>query len=216
MNNEQITIVEISRRNHINTLSLSDGTTIRMSHSLFKESPWHQGTGVNSAAEILDWIKNNEKKYAMEKAGFLLSAKNRSEKELRDALIESAFSEPCVDAVIEKLLSVGYLNDETYAKSFIAQREARGYGKNKIRMELRQKGIAEEIILNLLEGDHGEDQQLASAMHLVEKAARGKNLKEYKDRQKVKAALVRRGFDFEMADEAIRLFLDGDKSLEDE
>ena len=69
-------------------------------------------------------------------------------------------------------------------------------------MELRHKGVNSDEIESALE-NLDDDTQFEAALIAAKKAVRGKNLSLASDRQKVFAALARRGFDFSLARRAI-------------
>lgn len=193
-----LTILSVSRRAGVNTLSLSDGSELSLPHGLFLKCPWRTGSPI-SPDVFHAWVTEHEYSSAMERAGHSLSAKSRSEKEMKDTLLRAGYSEMCVLKVIDRLRKLGYLNDSVYASSFARQRSTLGYGENRIRQELRMKGIKETDIQAAIEELNG-DEQNETIRKAAEKAARGKDLSSFKDRQRVKAALARRGFDFESID----------------
>ena len=68
--------------------------------------------------------------------------------------------------------------------------------------QLRQKGVDAEHIEQAL-GQIDEEERMESAVRAAQKAARGKELSSPADRQKVFAALMRRGYDSASAKRAI-------------
>ena len=197
-----LTVTDIARQHSVNILTLSDGSTLRMPHGMFEQSPWRIGRPITKEA-FEAWMAENEYKACMERAGRSLSAKNRTENELRDTLHQAGFRDVSVDRVLARLTEVGYIDDAAFSAAWIKHRTAGGYGENRIRQELRMKGIDEEIIRAAFLTQSEEEPRDAAYTAAV-KAARGKDLSSYKDRQKIKAALARRGFDFDTIDEAIR------------
>ena len=76
-----------------------------------------------------------------------LSSRFKSTKELRDSLLKKEYPSDYVDKAISKLLDQGYLNDRSFAKSYINnQIITTSKGPNKISRELKKKGVSEEII----------------------------------------------------------------------
>ena len=72
----------------------------------------------------------------------------------------------------------------------------------RIRTELRQKGVSQEDIDEAL-SSIDEDDIFSSAVKAAQKTARGKDLSSPADRQKILAALARRGYDFSLARRAL-------------
>lgn len=193
-----ITVLSVRRHLGINILSLSDGSELSLPHALFLRCPWRTGALISPEA-FHAWVAANEYSSALERAGHSLSARNRTEHELEEALIRAGYSEGCTQKVIDRLRGVGYLDDRGYAESYVRQRATLGYGAGRIRQELRLKGIREEHIQAALDA-LSEDTQEETIRKAAEKAARGKDLSSFKDRQRVKAALARKGFDFDSID----------------
>ena len=57
------------------------------------------------------------------------------------------YSSTDIEQAVEKLRSLNYLNDETFARNWArSQAQSRGYGPNRIEQELRAKGIAPTLL----------------------------------------------------------------------
>lgn len=83
-----------------------------------------------------------------------------------------------------------------------SSRTSKGIGARRIRMELRQKGVEASVIEETLSAMN-TDEQLSGACKIARRAANGKDLSLRTDRQKVMAALMRRGFDYDTARQAL-------------
>ena len=76
-----------------------------------------------------------------------LNSRFKSTKELRDSLIKKEYPQEFVDKAIDKLLKQGYLNDRSFSKSYINnQIITTSKGPNKISIELKKKGVSDNII----------------------------------------------------------------------
>jgi regulatory protein len=143
------------------------------------------------------------------KAIQFLSFRSRSIKEVRDNLIKSlskrklppeTFEEhkKIIEQVIERLGVQKFLNDTTFAMWWVEQR-ARNKPKSKmvLRMELKQKGISQDIITAVL------------SKKLVEKKiGRYKELPKAEIYKKLGGFLGRRGFSWEVTKRSIDEILD--------
>ena len=69
-------------------------------------------------------------------------------------------------------------------------------------MELRQKGVDQQEIDRAL-SEMNDDELMQGALMAAQRAARGKDISSPADRQKILAALARRGFDFSIAKQAL-------------
>ena len=197
----QLMLVSIHCSRYRAMLELSDGQTLVMPRAMLKERPYRGGTPFDKQA-FDAFIRNRSYPFAMERAVALLSVRARTEKELRSALMESAYPQEAIERVLNYLCEAGYINDLEYASRWVSSRVSKGMGSRRIQMELRHKGVNSDEIESALENLDG-DTQFEAALIAAKKAVRGKNLSLASDRQKVFAALARRGFDFSLARRAI-------------
>lgn len=77
----------------------------------------------------------------------LLARRDHSQKELEHKLRARFSVSPFeLDILFEALISSGYLSDERYAEAYTRSRMRKGFGPERIRLELREKGVDEVII----------------------------------------------------------------------
>lgn len=182
-------------------LTLSNGETRVMPRALLRERPYRSGVPFDEAAfDAL--LRERSYPFALERAVSLLAVRARTERELRDALRECAYSEAVIERVIARMDEAGYIDDADFANQWAVSRTGKGLGARRIAMELRQKGVDAEHIEQAL-SQIDDEERMESAVHAAQKAARGKNLTLPADRQKVFAALMRRGYDSASAKKAI-------------
>lgn len=131
-----------------------------------------------------------------------LSYRFRSEKEVRDHFkIKNRRSkintdETVIEKVIEKLKEQNFINDKEFAKEWIESRiRFKPRSLNLIKLELRKKGIDQELLDNLkFTVDDSEN-----AKKLIEKKlGRFKNLPKEKIYQKLGRYLASKGFGWEI------------------
>lgn len=114
----------------------------------------------------------------------------RSEKEVKDHFKD--------DKLVEKAKSLNLINDLDFAKWWVEQRQTfRPKGKILLKIELKQKGISDETINEVLSNFSSDDKQILSLAQ--KKISRYKNLPILEQKQKLLAFLLRRGFDFDEA-----------------
>lgn len=102
------------------------------------------------------------------KALYFLSFRPRSEKELRDYLKKNKVDDLTSEKIINSLKNNKFLNDEEFAKWFKQQRTLiKPKATTVIKMELKQKGITEEIISEIFKDETESD--LEKAKKLAEK-----------------------------------------------
>jgi regulatory protein len=107
-----------------------------------------------------------------------------------------------VEEVVDELVSTGVLDDTRYARRYAEdKRELRGWGSERIRAALFERGVADEDVEEAL-GDGGGEGEVELALRLLRE--RGSDLDEGRERQRALGLLIRRGYDSQVAYEAIR------------
>lgn len=195
------TISSVKRVHGRAILTLSTGETIAMPRAMLKERPYRGGMPFERAA-FDEFLRERSYPFAMDKAVTLLATRARTEKEIVDALHQNAYPDTTIARVMARLHEVGYIDDSEFAGHWASSRAAKGVGARRIRMELRQKGVSQDEIDGALSAMDA-DEMLAGAVKTAEKAARGRDLASPADRQKVIAALARRGYDYSVARQAL-------------
>lgn len=107
-------------------------------------------------------------KTAMEAAADILSLKACSEFELNKKLCEKGYGKAEVLETIEKLKERGYLDDAAYALALTRRAREEGKGSARIKKELMQKGLSQELIESALAGDEDYD-ETGAARAIAEK-----------------------------------------------
>ena len=138
----------------------------------------------------------------MEAAAAFLAVRPRSEAETRRRLLKLGYPDALVDDVLIRLVEMGYIDDEEFARAWVQSRDrARPRGEGALRRELAQKGVARQVVDEVLgersDAADGTDPNLAAATALLERkrAALLREPDERKRRQKAYALLARNGFD---------------------
>ncbi len=121
----------------------------------------------------------------------LLARREHSRRELLDKLGGRFPSEQLV-AELEQLQREGLLNDARFAESFVRSRALRGYGPQRIELELRQRGVATELAAQALAtADIDWQQQLRE---LSERRFGGRPAADARERARRWRFLQQRGF----------------------
>ncbi len=135
-----------------------------------------------------------------------LSYQARTTAEVRRKLREKGFDAAAVEDALAYVARHGYLDDEAYARAYVRGRFAgRGLGPERLRQELLRRGVDRETVEGAL-GDLVEAEDLLEAA-LRQGRPRWRALAHEPDarkrRQKTLAFLVRRGFAFDLARDAV-------------
>jgi len=75
----------------------------------------------------------------------LLARREHSRAELRGKLVGRGFENDSVEELLQGLEDQELLSDERFAMSLIASRAETGYGPKRIDLELRNRGVSEEL-----------------------------------------------------------------------
>ena len=138
---------------------------------------------------------------AFNKCADILSRRDHSVKELRDKLLRTV-DEGSADKAIDKFLEMGYLDDEKFARALANHLyEVKNYSDNHVRQELYKRGISREIVSDIV--DNAEVDSVQSIVNIINKKYYTK-LNAENGREKVIAALMRKGFSYSDIKSALR------------
>jgi regulatory protein len=141
---------------------------------------------------------------AFERAVGALSQRERTTAELEDWLAERGYPPAEIAAAIDRLSAIGELGDERFARRYAGdKRELRGWGVDRIRDALAGRGL-ERATIDAAIGDESPDDELARAVALLER--RGEAAVDEPSRARALGFLARRGYDSDVAYEAVRAF----------
>jgi regulatory protein len=134
-----------------------------------------------------------------------LETRPRSVREVRRRLDQAGYPATLIEAAVDRLGDLGYLDDEAFARAGGESRDrARPRGERALRSELAQKGVAREIVDRVLAEraqNHDEGADETAAERLL--ASHARSLARVTDprvrRQRAYALLARSGFDPDVA-----------------
>jgi regulatory protein len=141
---------------------------------------------------------------AFERAVGALRRRERTRSELEAWLSERGYPAEEVAAAIERLTAAGELDDARFARRYAEdKRDLRGWGPDRIREALAARGLDAPTIEAALAGSDREE-EFARAVSLLER--RGEPPVDEPSRARALAYLARRGYDSELAYDAVRAF----------
>ena len=148
-----------------------------------------------------------------------ISNRARTSEEVRRSLGQKGFAETIIEDTVADLERLGLVDDAAYARAFVRGRfEARGYGPARLRQDLQRKGIDRSTIDAALDELTEAEDLGAEARTQAEKKWRSLRSEDdlRKRKKKTMDFLVRRGFGFDTAREAVdRIAEDDDELWED-
>ncbi len=195
-----VTALEAHRRNRERVKLFLDDEYV-MDLPLATAADLRRGQCLTSA-EIEDLADAGALQWAYDTAVRFLAYRPRSAEEVRRRLARERVPATLQSAVVERLLQRGYLDDVAFARFWRENRERfKPLAPRALRYELRQKGIAEDIIdSQLAPMDVG-----AAAYRAAEaRARRYRGGTRQRFREELGALLRRRGFDTETIREVVR------------
>lgn len=104
-------------------------------------------------------------------------------------------SDEVIKRIIDELTSLGYLNDQEWTKSFVRVQAQKKMGPKAIVAKLAARGISPELFEEYLKDITAEKDQRTLICELLATKYRKRNISDFRERQKVVAALLRRGFE---------------------
>lgn len=111
-----------------------------------------------------------------------------------------------VEALIEKFVRAGLLNDADYARAAVATLRRRGESTRAIEARLRAKGLPSEEIRKNLQAEDGEDTEFLAALRFARRRRIGPfSTGKPKDPDKQMAAFARAGHAYEVAAKVLKL-----------
>lgn len=162
-----------------------------------------------SETEILEMKYFSDIERAKSRAINYISGKLKTKYEVRLKLRENEFSNEVIDEVLEILENEEYLNDRLYCEIFIEDKKRlNGYGKNKIKSLLIQRGISKSIFEDFLDNFEYEDEfDNAVKMGIKKLNLLANEEDKFKKKQKIINYLAYRGFSFDVINDVLKEIL---------
>lgn len=201
----EITSVEKNRKNKDRLSVYIDG---RFSFTISEEDYISLNLYEQSeiSEETLEYIKDTlNVREARAKAVRYLSLKLRTEKEVREKLLNEGYDPDCTTKVIDELKAIGYINNKLYAQKYLYDRsKLKPASRRMMRLELLSRGIEEETADEVLADWKVEDSSVAES--LLKRKFGKYDLSDEKILRKAYMFLVHRGFSRETIREALKSF----------
>jgi regulatory protein len=143
---------------------------------------------------------------ALQKAYRYLGHRDRTVAELRTYLVGKGEADEIADGAIAELVALGYVDDARFARQFAEdRRNLDSWGAERIERRLRELGVGREHIaagLAALAAGEGPS-EVEAAVALLRRRFPAPPQTD-RDRERALGLLVRRGYDLELAYDAIR------------
>ena len=146
-----------------------------------------------SQDELTGWKKASQDDKALNLTLAYVARRMRSEGELRDYFRRKQYAPELVTQLLGRLREQHFVDDEEFAKRWVENRRLlKATSTKKLKLELRQKHIADDIVRRVLAEDETDERAV-----LKELVDRKRKQTRYQDDQKLIAYLARQGFNYD-------------------
>ncbi|MEJ5104609.1 regulatory protein RecX [Chryseobacterium sp. MYb328] len=123
---------------------------------------------------------------------------DRCHAEVEQKMREFLLIEEAKEEIILYLMKENYLNEERFTRSYIRGKfYIKHWGRNKIRMNLKQKQISEKLINMCFDEIYEDDYTKTITRIYDDYSSKQKGLQEYQKKAKTIKYLMSRGFEYE-------------------
>ena len=144
-----------------------------------------------------------EEQRALQLAHAALSARDRTVSELRSVLERKRVEPEAIDYAVDELKAAGLLDDARFARRFADdKRTLERWGSARIERELHRRGVPPELV-DAATGATDRGQELTTALQLLTERM-PEPLATERERHRAWSLLVRKGYESELAYEAVR------------
>lgn len=182
-------------------MELSNGESIKTVLSVVSDYSLYEGRELSD--EELEAVRDaSSLGRAKLRALRIIGAAAMSETALYERLVQKGESEKNAAACIAWLKSLGFLNDEAYAKQLVSHYAAKGYGKMRVRDELYRHKVPRRMWEDALS-------DFPDQSETIDKFLRTKIKSDNPDRKELKRAsdaLIRRGYSWNEVREAMNRY----------
>lgn len=145
----------------------------------------------------------SEEERAVDLAYRALSHRERTVSELRSFLERKRVEPEAIDHAVAELSGAGFLDDARYARRFAEdKRELERWGGERIERELHRRGVPPELVEEAVSVQERGDEMRAALGLLAERMPAGTS--DDRERDRAWRLLVRKGYQPELAYEAVR------------
>lgn len=130
----------------------------------------------------------------------MLSRRDHGTEEARRKLALYGFRDIEIDAALERATELRFLNDDRFVSYFIDERKRRGWGRRKVEVELKRRGIDLDAVPGWPDDYFSDDDDLARARELLAR----RPVPAANAFEKLVRRLMSKGFSYSVAAQAAR------------
>ena len=203
----QITeILDNNKNKYLRNVFLDNGTCLTLPVYLLQKRHMKQGNQLED--EEIEQLKETIIRPKIRKKTLdYLSKRVYGIKELQDKLTAFGFLEEDIIPVIEKYISLGYLNDADFACRYVHDALIlKKMPQKRIRYDLLRKGVDENLIEEAFFEFDGQEYE--NLVYLIEKKMRCAKDDSKETLQKIKMQFYRKGYPLREIEKAMQAFLE--------
>jgi len=160
---------------------------------------FHLKVGDELTPEKLEKIRDGEvRQECFDRAVRYLEQRMHSRSELKTKLSKLEYGPPTIEAVLDRLTEMKYLDDKRFAESRAESAAVfKHHGPNRARMELAKRGVERETARRAVEEVYEAHDTAASAKLLAERKWKSlQRLEPHVAKRRLVGMLLRRGYDW--------------------
>lgn len=189
---------------HLTKISLSNGEEVLIDNDVCRDNYLKKGDKI-SEEKLNDLVFQSQYQRAKSRAVWYLDRKDRTAKDLYNKLCLAGFDKKASSKVIARLQEVGLVDDLRFAENYASRLMEGNVSKREALQKMLQKGVPYDIAKDVLaECDSDEGAQIEA---LINKKYRTKLIVEG-GKEKVYAALIRKGFSYEAVKNALKNYIE--------
>lgn len=195
-----LTQVKKNKKNY--ELIINGNKRLIVSSKIFYSLHLKEGQEID-LKQVLPKVRSLQEKEALQRAIYMLSLQDRCEMEIIKFLKKQHYADSIIKYVLDRLKSLSLLDDKRYIERHISNRLATGYGEQRIIVDLIKKGFNKATIESALQNGIYEEEAFSRAVEYAKKYSDRFDTLDYNNKQKIKMALIRRGFSYDIANKAL-------------
>ena len=140
-----------------------------------------------------------------------LTGAPKTRQQLADLLAKADVPDDAAEAVLDRYVEVGLIDDAAYANAWVSSRQSgRGFARRALSAELRAKGVDPEVAAEAVEQIDDEDERAAAQRLVARKVPGMRRLDRATATRRLMGMLARKGYNGGRAAAVVREALDGD------
>ncbi|MGC8765113.1 MAG: regulatory protein RecX [Brevinematia bacterium] len=133
----------------------------------------------------------------------------RTRREVSEKLRMKGFNSKIINEALKHLERESFIDDRLFAKGWIKERLfSKMLGKKKVILELKRKGIADNIISEVMKEVYKPEDEKENALRFLHSKFRKASEKEKFERERLIKLLISKGYSYNISEEAVRDFLE--------